>query len=293
MKFSVFALCALLAVPAVVSAQVSVEVLLPPGQQQFLAGEALPISVSIINRSGQTLQMGTESDWLTFSVESREGFIVVKTGDVPVEGEFELKSSQRATTRRVDLTPYFVLPKQGRYSVAATVRIREWKGEVTSQPESFEVIEGAKLWSQVFGVPNSAAATNAPPEVRKFALEQANYPHSQRRLYMRLTDALGSKVFKMVAIGPMVSFGSPNAQLDKASALHVLHQNGARTFSYNVFNPDGEWVVRQSYDYGDSRPRLATDNNGSIGVVGGFRRPAASDLPIEKDTAKFPTPAEP
>ena len=59
-------------------AQVRVEVTLD--QEQFLPGEALPAAVRITNRSGQTLHLGGQADWLTFSVESRDGFIVVKNG---------------------------------------------------------------------------------------------------------------------------------------------------------------------------------------------------------------------
>lgn len=279
-----------MAVPAVVSAQVSVEVLLPSGQEQFLMGETLPVSVRIKNRSGQTLKMGDTPDWLTFTVESRDGFVVIKTGDVPVEGVFEMQSSQVATTRAVDLAPYFTLPKQGRYSITATVRIKEWSGEVHSQPKTFDVISGARLWSQVFGVPRSGPAISLPPEARKYTLEQVTYLRSQPRLYMRLTDAAANKVLKVAALGPMVSFANPVAQLDKDSRLHVLYQSGARTFSYQVFNPDGDLVVRHTYDYGDVRPRLATDSQGNIGVAGGYRRPTATDVPVENQSADAAKP---
>ena len=85
-----------------VSAQVTAEVTLE--QEQFLGGEALPAAVRVTNRSGQTLHFGSEPDWLTFLVESRDGFIVVKNGEVPVLGEFTLESSKVAT-RHVDLAP--------------------------------------------------------------------------------------------------------------------------------------------------------------------------------------------
>src|SRR5262245_18716022 len=53
-----------------VAAQMTVEVALE--QEQFLGGEALPAAVRITNLSGQTLHLGTEPDWLTFLVESRD-----------------------------------------------------------------------------------------------------------------------------------------------------------------------------------------------------------------------------
>jgi hypothetical protein len=280
----------LFAVPALLSAQVMVEVKLE--QAQFLAGEPLVAAVDIKNRSGQTLRLGTDADWLTFSLESRDGFIVVKNDDVPVPGAFDLESSQVAT-RRVDLAPYFTLPKQGRYSVTATVHLKEWNAQLTSSPKSFDIIEGAKLWSQEFGVPLPPGVTNQPPEVRKFTLEQANYLRNELRLYMRLTDEAGTRTFKVATLGSMVSVGQPEAQLDKLSQLHVLYRNGPRAFSYSVFSADGELLVRQSYDYAGSRPRLAAGESGAVVVSGGARRPTSSDVPPPKPAAMVPPATQP
>src|SRR5262252_999006 len=85
-------------------AQVTVEV--TQEQDQFLPGEAIPAAVRITNHSGQTLRLGAEDDWLTFSVESHDRSIVPKFAEVPVRGEFMLPSSKVAT-KRVDLAPYF------------------------------------------------------------------------------------------------------------------------------------------------------------------------------------------
>src|SRR5476651_1849595 len=103
-------------------AQVAVEVTME--QDQFLPSEKLPVAVRITNRSGQPLHLGADADWLTFSVESADGFVVVKNAEVPVTGEFDLNSSQVAT-KPVDLQPYFGLAHPGRYRVTATVRIKE------------------------------------------------------------------------------------------------------------------------------------------------------------------------
>src|SRR6187455_1973107 len=198
MKLTGLTLGVLLAPLLQMSAQVTVEVTLE--QEQFLGGEALPAAVRITNRSGQTLRLGTEPDWLTFLVESRDGFIVVKTGEVPVLGEFTLESSKVAT-RRVDLAPYFAISHPGRYNVTATVRIKAWDATLNTKPKSFDIIQGAKLWSQEFGVPAAANVTNQSPEVRKYTLQQANYLRTQLRLYLRLTDAAETKVIKVFSMG--------------------------------------------------------------------------------------------
>src|SRR5260221_312657 len=103
----------LLAVSAAsASAQVTVEV--TPDQQHFLQGEALQVAVRITNRSGQTLRLGGDSNWLTFGLESGDGAVVSRLGEPPVAGEFTLESS-KAAIKHVDLEPYFAFTHLGRY----------------------------------------------------------------------------------------------------------------------------------------------------------------------------------
>jgi hypothetical protein len=269
-------------------AQVTVEVQLE--QEQFLPGESLPASVRITNRSGQTLNLGASEDWLTLSIEDSHGLVLPQIGDIPVKGEFVLENSKRAI-KHVDLAPAYVLSKPGRYEITATIKIKQWDQQVVSPPRKFDLILGTPLWEQEFGLPQSAEATNSPPEVRKYILQEANYL-SQLRLYLRVTDVAGIKVFRTVPIGLMLSFSRPETQIDKKSNLHLLYQSWAHSFTYTVFNPNGEMLQRETYDFLDSRPHLQTDA-GSISVAGGNRRVSAntsSAAPNSTDDAQPPKP---
>jgi hypothetical protein len=270
-------LCLLAGLISPVWGQVAVEVVLE--QEQFLPGEALNVAVKVSNRSGQKLNFGTEADWLTFAIESRDGLVVPKIGEAPVAGSFELESAERGT-KRVDIGPYFQISQPGRYTVTATVRINQWGQTVTSQPKNFNIMEGAKLWEQEFGVPMVPGTTNTIPEVRKYVLQQANYLKGKLRLYLRLTDVTGTKVYRVVPIGLILSFSRPEPRIDKFSNLHLLYQNWAHSFSYTVFTPDGEIVERQTYDYTDTRPRLQMDEEGRISVAGGLRRVTSNGSPV-------------
>jgi hypothetical protein len=273
-------------------AQVSVEVTLP--QHNFLPRESLVAAVRITNRSGQKLKLGAEQDWLRFDVESRDGSVIAKTSDPVVVGEFEL-DSMKVATKRVDLAPHFNLNQLGRYEIIATIKIKAWDRELASSPKMFDIIHGAKLWEQDFGLPTGEPAAGSP-EVRKYILEQANYLRGQLRMYLRLTDSSGAHTFRVFPIGQMISFSRPEAQIDKLSNLHVLYANGPHTFSYTVFNPDGDLTARDVYDFTTSRPKLRVNNEGQVSVNGGARRVTAS---LEKTAAppetpsKLETPAQP
>lgn len=262
------------------SAQVVVEVLLD--QEQFLRDESLPVRIRVTNRSGQTLQLGKERDWLTFLIEGRDGFPVSQKGELSVPGELTLDSALSAS-RTVNLMPYFDLSQPGRYVITATLKIKAWNEEHLSKPKNFDIVRGTKIWEQEFGVP----AAGGPPEIRKYALQQANYlkqsaqsplhEGKELKLYVRVTDSTEAKVFRVLPIGPLVSFSRPEAQVDKTSKLHVLFQTGARSFSYTVTNPDGETTLRQTYDYTQTRPILRSGEEGKVFVAGGIRRAAAGD----------------
>ena len=268
-------LAAVLTLAAPALAQVTVEVVLQ--QEQFLRGEALPVAVRVTNRSGQSLHLGANSDWLTFSIESREEGVISKVGEVPVVGEFDLGTG-RVATKRVDLAPYFALTTPGRYTVTAYLKVRAWGMDITSPAKSFDIIEGAKLWEQEFGVPLADGAAQGVPEIRKYSLQQANYIRGQLRLYLRVIESTG-RVVRVVPIGVMLSFSRPEAQIDSSCNLHMLYQDRPQSFSYLVFNPNGELLLRQTYDYITSRPRLQLAEQGKIEVAGGVRRVLSSDFP--------------
>lgn len=257
-------------------AQLSAELVLP--QDKFLPAEEFQAGVRIVNRSGQPLIMGEESDWITFTVETVTGESVPQISEPPVQKPFTLESSKQATLK-VDLAPCYDLRKPGNYQIRATVKIKNWNGALVTKNVPFEIIEGTKLWEQAFGLPNSSQGD--PPTVRKYTLQQANYL-KEPRLYLRISDANGA-VLKVVNVGPILSIGRPEPTLDKSNRLHLLHQTGARSSQYLVFNPAGDMEVRQTYEYAGSRPRLQWSDKGEIEVKGGSRQINPNDLPPESE----------
>jgi hypothetical protein len=275
MKISGLLFSALFAATCCSQAQVSVDISL--SQDQFLAGEAMPVTVRVVNRSGQTLHFGNDPDWLTFSVESKDSYIITKKGDVPVDdADFVLGSSKQGRLV-VDLAPYFSFSRPGRYTVTASVTIKAWNQQVSSAPKTFDIVIGSKMWEQEFGLPKSPGATNESPEMRRYALHQANYLRSRLMLYVQITDDTG-KVYKVFPIGPLLSFGRPEPQVDRFSNLHVLYQDGPRSYSHTVVDPHGTVLIRHAYDMG-SRPRLKVNSEGNLEVEGGIRRVKSTDVP--------------
>jgi len=255
-------------------AQVSAEIVLP--QDKFLPAEELMAGVRVANQSGRTLDLGEDPDWIQFFIQGEDGQLVGKLSEPPVQRPFRLDSTDRATLS-VNLAPCYDLRHPGRYTINAKVKIKNWGATLQTKPASFEVVEGTKLWEQAVGLPGTD--TNRPPQIRKFALQQANYL-AEPRLYVRVSDSAG-EVLKLINVGRMISFGTPEPMIDKQSRLHLLLQNGARSSQYLVIDADGDIQVRQFYEYGEARPRLRLDEKGEIMVSGGVRQESPNDLPKE------------
>jgi hypothetical protein len=274
MKQWAFGMAVLAASLCAARAQVEVQVVM--NQTEFLAAEAVPVAVRVVNHSGQTLHFGAE-DWLSFSVEAQNGLIVVKSGDPPMGHNFDLESAGVAT-QHADVAPYFTISQTGHYTVVATVKLKDWDSEVTSAPKGFDVIQGVKMWEQEFGMPETSPTNHEAPEVRKYILQKATYLE-HLRLYLRLTDPDETRVFRVLAIGSMTSFSQPLTQLDQQNNLHLLYEESARTYLYVVINPNGDITMRQKYYYTDAAPRMKTDKSGAIYIAGGARHVSPDDIP--------------
>ena len=276
----VFALAAALAgLPLLAAPPVSVEVSLD--EDQFLYGETLPVAVRIVNYAGRPLKFGGDDTWLQLSVEADAGFYVAREGEPAVRGEFEVPNAGRAT-RRVDLSPYFDLSRVGRYRVSATVHVAEINEDLVAAPAAFHIEPGNSIWEQTFAQPttNSAAALG---EVRRYELVEV----SKRRsiwLYVRVTNEAHTRVLRVVALAPTLTFSRPDARVDRSARLHVLFQIGSRAFGYHVITPDGSIAIRQTHQYTASRPSLRANEDGTIKVVGGARMKHSTDLPKPVDT---------
>jgi hypothetical protein len=254
-------------------AQVNVELVLD--QEQFLRSESLPVRVRISNFSGQTLKLGEDQDWLAFNITDENGKAIFRSAELPRTKPFEIEST-KTVSLRLDLMPVFDLSKVGHYSATARVRFPQLQKEIVTESKGLDVIAGTDLWKREFGVPGQT-----PPEVRQYTLQVANLS-KENHLYARVTDEKGGRVYRVLSLGPVMSF-SPNtieAQLDGSSNLHVLFQNYKNTFIYSVIAPDGEQIIRQTHEFlGDSRPHLRVEAESRIRVHGGQRRILLSDLP--------------
>lgn len=261
-------------------------------QSQLLPDEKMYLRLTIQNRSGADLLLGTVSNWLTFTVLGEKNALVDQLRDDYdyAAGETNVPAGLSAS-RDFNLTPYFNFRQPGRYTVKATIKIPQWQGEVMTQPVAFTIVNGIRLGNMPdlsVGVPLLHSASNQPPEIRKYFLERSD-ANGGMKLFVRLTDASGGRTLRLTPIGPFFSYTQPNVMLDRYNQLNVLHQTGAQVFTYCVIDTQGQILERQTYQYTDQRPVLRGDGKGGVVVFGGARVVTASDLPPAEPASPAPS----
>jgi hypothetical protein len=249
-------------------------------QDQYLPDEDLQLKVRITNRSGQPVTFGLDNKWITFEISGENNFVVSKTAEMPVSGEFTLLTGQTGL-RALNPTPYFDFRAPGRYRIGATIKVAQWHNmEIPCKPAIFTVANGIPIHNLAnlqFGVPAPAGSSNSLPDVRNYSLIKVAYL-DQLKLYFRLTDGSG-RTLKVFPLSRMLSFSEPEAQMDRSNNLHVLMQTGARAFTYSIVSPEGVLIGRQTHEYSLTRPELRVSEDGRIFVGGGQRRFSESDIP--------------
>ena len=250
----------------------------------YIADESMTASVRITNFSGRSLVFGRDNEWLRFLVEQEDGFLAKQKGVAPVVGEFEIPNASRGT-RRVNLAPYYKMVLPGRYQVTASVFSQELDEVLRSSPVHVNIIRATALWQKEFGIAVEEEGGKPSYEIRKYVLIRA-LNNNRLELYVRVASRDDSKVYGVFPVGNLVAFGSPEAQVDRQSRLHLLQQYGARSFRYLVVTPEGELKIRRRHDYAKSRPRLVRSAQHGIAVLGGIRVRTANDLPPLTDRLK-------
>ncbi|HRI16524.1 MAG TPA: hypothetical protein PLX89_26320 [Verrucomicrobiota bacterium] len=255
-----------------VRAQVDLDLILD--RQFFLPAEDIEVGVRIANFTGEPLTLGEDEGWLQFSVQEVKGRIAGKLAEPQESGAFTLEPATRGTLR-FNLTPLFAMDDPGVYQVSATIRLPTGE-QVGSAPQTLDIVSGVKL-----NEPREVGVKlpDGTVERRKYILQRVSFT-KRVQLYLRVTDASEGKTYKVMALGPMVSFDRPEWLVDRASRFHVFHRADSNNYLYHVFAGDGTLTLRQTWLAGDSGlPELRVNDEGEVRVFGAVRRVSSGDVP--------------
>ena len=113
------------------------------------------------------------------------------------------------------------------------------------------------------------AGSPGPGNVRTYSLLTNRFP-THTSLYVRVADGDHGIVYATYPLGRIIAFDEPQAELDRANQLHVLHCASPRNWAYSRVNLNGELVSHSSFMETKTRPRLVHASDGMVTVRGGI-----------------------
>jgi len=264
MKFGI-SLAAFLFGIAAVQAQIQVE--LSFKRVQYIAHEPILATVQIANNSGRDIDLRDDSGqhWFGFEINAGEGRLLAPLRSDTGERALHVEIGQ-TVTRKINLTALFPVQDFGTYHVRANIFFADLNKFFYSTTKVVQVSDARPIWQKTVGVPEGMPGAG---EARTYSL-LSNRFLDHTSLYVRVENRDTGVVFTTYSLGRIIASQDPQAEIDRANQLHVLHCASPRSWAYSHVGLNGELLAHSTFLETKSRPRLRHTTDGSIAVNGGM-----------------------
>ena len=267
-------------------AQAQVQVDLKFKRLQYIAYEPVVATVAITNLAGRDIELhdAEGQSWLGFEVTGSEEQPIGPLSAGNREPPLRIQTGQRVT-RQINLTSLYPVHEYGAYHVRTNIYFSDLGKFFYSAPRVLEVTDARPIWQQTVGVPDGAGASG---DVRTYSLMTNRFP-DHTSLYVRVQDKDSGVVYATYSLGRTISLEQPQAEIDRANQLHVLHCAAPRAWSYARVGLNGELLEHSSFMETKTRPHLVHSGGGEVAVRGGMvEAPASSGTKAPKLSARPP-----
>ena len=250
--------------PAAGEAQIQVD--LKFKRLQYIAYEPVVATISVTNLAGRDIDLhdAEGQSWLGFEITGSEGQPVTPMSAESGQAPLKVAAGQKVT-HQINLTPLYPVHDFGTYHVRTHVYFADLGKFFYSPTRVFEVTDARPIWQQTVGIPDGVAA---PGNVRTYALLTNRFP-DHTSLYVRVQDKDSGVVYATYSLGRAIAFEEPQAEIDHANQLHVLHCSAPRAWAYSRIGLNGELLAHSSFMETKTRPKLVRAGNGEVAVRGG------------------------
>jgi hypothetical protein len=267
------ALVSLVLFGAQAEAQIQVELRLK--RLQYIAYEPVIATLAITNLAGRDVDLHDEGGqpWFGFEITAHEGQPVgpAKTGQTQPPLRIE---AGKKVTQRINLAPLYPVQDLGTYHVRAHVYFADLNKFFYSQAKVFQVTDARPIWQRTVGIPEGDSGGGG---ARTYSLLSNRFP-DHTSLYVRVENKESGIVYATYSLGRAIAFDEPQAEVDRANQLHVLHCAAPRLWAYSRVDLNGELLAHTSFTETKTRPRLVHTQDGSVAVRGGIMETPASKV---------------
>jgi hypothetical protein len=262
------------------AAEAQVQVDLSFKRLQYIAYEPVVATIAITNLAGRDIELhdANGQSWLGFEITGSEEQPIGPLNAANREPPLKIQAGQRVT-RQIDLTPLYPVHEYGAYHVRTNIYFADLGKFFYSAPRVFEVTDAHPIWQQTVGVPEGGGGSDG---VRTYSLLTNRFP-DHTSLYVRVQDKDSGVVYATYSLGRTIAYEQPQAEIDRANQLHVLHCAAPRAWSYARVGLNGELLEHTSFMETRTRPHLVHSGGGEVAVRGGM-----VETPAQNSGSKAP-----
>lgn len=249
------------------TAQAQIQVELKFQRLQYIAHEPVFATLKIANLSGRDIDLRDDNGqrWFGFEINAGEGRLLAPSKREAPEPPLHVEAG-KTVTRKINLTPLFPVHDFGAYHVRANVYFSDLNKFFYSATKVFQVTDARPTWQKTVGIP---AGMPGAGELRTYSLLSNRFPN-HTALYVRVENKESGAVYSTYSLGRVIANGEPQAEIDRANQLHVLHCAAPRSWAYSQVGWNGELLKQSNFLETKSRPRLRHRADGAIAVSGGM-----------------------
>jgi hypothetical protein len=256
-------LCVVVGMVSLATSHAQLGVNIRMDQSQYLAGEAVLVSVTITNHTGNDVVLASQgrTPWLDMVVKRGNGEPASSLGRTNF-GAVKIASGQ-SMSKTIDIAALYHLREPGSYSVSAIVRMAGATTEgFISNRLLFNCANVRPDWSQKVGVPGQ------PGKSHEFRV--MNFTNSQKSLlYAQVVDCKTGVSIQTLSLGEALLFRKPQAAVDRSQSLHVLYLATPEFYVHARMDVNGKFLGRDLHKRGaGGDPRLMSFADGSVQVAG-------------------------
>ncbi len=249
------------------AAQAQLQVELKFKRLQYIAHEPVYATVKVTNLAGRDVDLHDQDGqhWFGFEITAAESRLIAPTRQQETEPPLHVAAGQ-TVTRKINLTPAYPVHEFGTYHVRGNIFFADLNKFFYSQTKVFQVTDARAIWQRTVGVPEDQPNAG---EMRTYSLLSNRFP-DHTSLYVRVEDKNTGVVFTTYSLGRVIAYDEPQAELDRANQLHVLHCSAPQTWAYSHIGLNGELLKQSTFMQTKSPPHLRHKPDGAIAVRGGM-----------------------
>ncbi|HBJ86842.1 MAG TPA: hypothetical protein DDZ88_23895 [Verrucomicrobiales bacterium] len=242
-------------------------------KDQYLTGEPVVATVTIINRSGADVILGGHGarDWLHFEITQSTGRVL---SPITIGSEEPLKLQAGGTTRHtVELSGGYSTADLGTFHMIANV-LHPLTGQFYTSNRERMTITDAKpnMFDQPYGVPEGYQNAGRSRRYQVILFRELDI----LQLYCRVTDERSGAYLATFLLGPVNMAVQPQISIDTKNKLHIFFLAKPQICCHAIINPDGKLHKRSYYrDTEGNRPSLVMTRDGAQVVGGEYFDPGA------------------